>query len=220
MTPMSRSLVHKLREFTDPQAILDCALAHCLDLCGTELGNIQLIDWKRGYLEIKSQQGFREEFLMFFERVTAKEGSACARALRTLHPVLIEDVMMDDDFAPYRSIAYRSGFRAVLSTPVVSSSGATLGILSMHFATPRRPNQKTMDALKGVARLIADSIIFLRAREYSTSNGKDDVRAILVRTRQMIDESHRAMQKADQVMMRPWVVGEISGSKIGLTTDP
>jgi GAF domain-containing protein len=197
---MSRSLAHKLHEFTNLQALLDCALVHCLDLCGTELGNIQLIDWNRGYLEIKSQHGFCDEFLTFFERVTAREGSACARALRTLDSVVIEDVMVDNDFAPYRSIAYRSGFRAVQSTPVVSSSGATLGILSTHFATPRRPNEKTMDALKGVARLIADSIIFHRAHEYSTHNGKE---AILFRSRQTIAESYRAMQKADQALMRP-----------------
>jgi hypothetical protein len=112
--------------------------------------------------------------------------------------------MMDDDFAPYRSIAYRSGFRAVQSTPVVSSSGATLGILSTHFATPCRPNEKTMDTLKGVARLIADSIISHRAREYSTTNGKNSVPAIRVRSHRTIEESYRAMQKADRAMMPPW----------------
>ena len=103
MIPMSRLLADKLHQFTNLQALLDCALARCLDLCGTELGNIQLIDWNRGCLEIKSQHGFRDEFLRFFERVTAKEDSACARALRTLDPVVIEDVMVDEDFAPYRS---------------------------------------------------------------------------------------------------------------------
>jgi GAF domain-containing protein len=205
MTP-SRSLVQQLREYTKLQPLLDCALAHCLGLCDTELGNIQLIDWNRGYLEIKSQHGFHDEFLKFFQRVSAKQGSACARALRTLEPVVIEDVMVDDDFAPYRHIAYRSGFRAVQSTPVVSSSGATLGILSTHFATPRRPSEKTMNDLKDVARLIADSIIFHRAREYSTSNGKDNVPATLSRCQKMIEESYRAMLRADHAMVRPHIL--------------
>jgi GAF domain-containing protein len=204
MTPISRSLAQKLRDCTGLQMLLDYSLAHCLDLCGTEFGNIQLINWKRGYLEIKSQYGFRDEFLTFFKRVTAKEGSACARALRTLEPVVIEDVMVDDDFAPYRSIAYESGFRAVQSTPVVSSRGATLGILSTHFATPHQPNEKTMDAVKDVARLIADSIIFHRARKYSMSNGGDDMPAILSRSHKLIEESYRAMQKADHAMLRPF----------------
>jgi GAF domain-containing protein len=202
MTPSSRSLAQKLREFTKLQAILDCALVHCLDLCDTRLGNIQLIHWNRGYLEIKSQHGFNDEFLTFFQRVTAEQGSACARALRTLEPVVIRDVMVDVDFAPYRDIAYRSGFQAVQSTPIVSSSGATLGILSTHFATPYRPSEKTMDALKDVAGLIADSIIFHRARENSTSNGKDDVSTVLSRSHKLIEESYRAMQMADHAMMR------------------
>jgi GAF domain-containing protein len=160
MTPISRSLAQKLREFTKLQA------------------------------------------LTVFQRVTAKQGSACARALRRLEPVVIEDVMMDDDFVAYRDIAYRSGFRAVQSTPIVSSSGATLGILSAHFATPHHPNEKMMDALKDVARLIADSIIFHRARENSMSNGKDDVPAILSRSHKLIEESYLAIQKADHAMIR------------------
>ena len=57
-----------------------------------------------------------------------------------------------------------------------------------------------MDALKGVARLIADSIIFHRAREYSTRNGNE---TILLRSRQTIEESYRAIQKANQALMRP-----------------
>jgi GAF domain-containing protein len=204
MTPISRSLAQKLREYTKPQALLDCGLAHCLDLCDARLGNIQLIDWNRGYLEIKSQHGFNDEFLTFFQRVTAKQGSACGRALRTLKPVVIEDVMVDDDFVAYRDIAYRSGFRAVQSAPIVSSSGSTLGILSTHFATPHQPNEKTMDAVKDVARLIADSIIFHRARKYSMRNGGDDMPAILSRSHKLIEESYRAMQKADHAMLRPF----------------
>jgi hypothetical protein len=73
-----------------------------------ELGNIQLMDCKTGYLEIKAQQGFLKEFLEFFARVTPREGSACAGAMRMRKSVVIDDVMSDREFATCREVAYRS----------------------------------------------------------------------------------------------------------------
>src|SRR5215510_590763 len=53
-----------------------------LELSGTALGNIQLMDWSTGCLTIAAQRGFSNEFLRFFHRVTAEDGSACGRAVR------------------------------------------------------------------------------------------------------------------------------------------
>ena len=44
------------------------------------LGNVQLIDWTVGYLEIVAYQGFSDEFLHCFWRVSQLDGSACGRA--------------------------------------------------------------------------------------------------------------------------------------------
>jgi GAF domain-containing protein len=151
------------------QSITNSALHRGLRLCNAELGNIQLMDSDKEYLLIASQYGFAEEFLAFFRRVTANEGSACARALRNGEAVIIEDVMSDGEFAPCRGVASRAGFRAVQSTPLVSSNGSVVGILSTHFPSPYRPSDQTMTALRILARSTADAVILHRARALSTA---------------------------------------------------
>ncbi|WFU34467.1 hypothetical protein QA635_08650 [Bradyrhizobium brasilense] len=75
--------------------LLQSALSEALVITGQELGNIQLIDWKTGHLEIMAQQGLSEEFLNCFRRVTIRDGCACGRALFNRQPVILDDVTMD-----------------------------------------------------------------------------------------------------------------------------
>jgi len=157
-------LTKRLEHCADLQALLDCVLSRSLELTDTGLGNIQLMDWKAGHLAIQAQRGFDAEFLRFFCRVKAQDGSACGRALRRCGSVIIADVMTDADFEPCRAIAAHAGFRAVQSTPLISSSGAFLGVLSTHFATLHSPSRSEMDAVKGVALLAANAIIAQRAQ--------------------------------------------------------
>src|SRR5262249_39174150 len=58
--------IHRCR---DAQSLADCLLHQGLELSWARFGNVQLMDWKAGYLEIKAQSGFGDEFLNFFKRV-------------------------------------------------------------------------------------------------------------------------------------------------------
>ena len=132
---MRSLLFEQLQKCPDIASVLDCVLDRSLELSGARFGNVQLMDWRLGYLEIKAQRGFQSEFLNFFDRVKVEHGSVCARALRNREATVIDDIMVDEPFSPYRDIAYRAGIRAVQSVPLVSSSGAALGVL---FARKRR----------------------------------------------------------------------------------
>jgi GAF domain-containing protein len=116
-----------MQRCSDLQSVLECVLSNGLELTSAALGNIQLMDWKTGNLTIAAQRGFKEDFLSFFRFVRADDGSACGRAMRNRNSIIIEDVMLDREFAPRQSIAVDAGFRAVQSTPLISSSGAFLG---------------------------------------------------------------------------------------------
>jgi GAF domain-containing protein len=120
--------------------------------------------WRAGYLTIDAQRGFRPEFLDFFRCVKADSGSACGRALRERRTVVIKDVMLDEDFGPYQAVAERAKFRSVQSIPLISSSGAFVGILSTHFRSPRWPTECEMNAVRSLATLAANAIIRQRAR--------------------------------------------------------
>ena len=163
-TNLDRSWAEELIESRNLQLGLDGALERALELSNSTLGNIQLIDWTRGHLTIAAQCGFREEFLKFFEYVTFFDGSACSRAIRRRTQVLVDDVTADAEYASCRDIALRSGYRAVQSTPLISRSGAFVGMLSTHFPDRHRPSGIELNALLEFGQELAGKIILYRVR--------------------------------------------------------
>ena len=143
--------------------ILDWLLHEALDRTQADLANVRLIDWHTGFLEIRAQSGFTDEFLTLFARVSMAGRSACARALRRREPVVIEDIMADSEFESCRDVVRRQGIRAVQSVPMISNSGILIGIASAHFARPHRPASAELHDLKNAARLAANAIVGLRA---------------------------------------------------------
>jgi len=133
-------------------------LAMALEIQGTDLGNIQLVDRQTGTLAIVTQRGFGLDFLDYFGSVDTQDESACARAMRDQEPVLIADVNTDPLFAVHRRVAASAGFRAVQSIPLIGRDGALLGILSTHFRHPYRPVPPGFHTLKQHARLSANTI--------------------------------------------------------------
>jgi len=162
---MGDLLAERLRLCTDVSSVLNTTLDRCLTLVGTGLGNIQLVDWSTGYLSIAAQRGFSEKFLSFFARVGAHDGSACGRALRARDVIIVDDVEKDKSFSPAsRSIVLGDGVRAVQSMPLISTSGAFVGMLSTHFGTVRSPGDNELIAMKALAQAAANAVIAHRAR--------------------------------------------------------
>jgi GAF domain-containing protein len=121
------------------------------------------MDWRSGHLTIVVKRGFDSDFLKRFRIITAEQGSACGRAVRYRRPIVIEDVRLDPEFKPYVEIAISTGFCAVQSTPMISSSGAFLGVVSTHFPARHRPADREMAAVKLAGELAANAIIRHRA---------------------------------------------------------
>jgi GAF domain-containing protein len=187
-------LFERLQKCADIQAVLNCVLARSLEIGDAHFGNVQLIDWRSGYLEIKAERSFHSEFLNFFQRVKAEDGSACARALRNRGAIVIEDIMADMQFSPYRDIACRAGVRAVRSVPLVSSSGAALGVLSIHFRTVHRPTDMQVRGMTEAAELAANAIIHLRA---INGDGKMlDSLDLLQKSLEAIDNAEKLLSRA------------------------
>ena len=60
----------------------------------------------------------------------------CAGAHRG--PIIVEEVMFDQQLAPCRVIVCRAGIRVVQSIPLVSTSAALFRVLSTHFPARHR----------------------------------------------------------------------------------
>jgi hypothetical protein len=152
----------ELLEGPDLEAGLNAALAYALDLSSSARGNIQLIDWNAGHLTIAAHHGFDSEFLGFFKHVSLFDGTACGRAALLRAQIIVEDMIDDERYIGIRPMALRSGFRGVQSTPLISRSGAFVGVLSTHFPRPHRPTKLELTALMSFGRVVADKIILHR----------------------------------------------------------
>jgi two-component sensor histidine kinase len=70
----------------------------------------------------------------------------------------VEDVRQSDIFAgkPSLDVLLNAGVRAIQVTPLISSAGKTLGMLSTHFKKPFRPGERELRFVDLLARLAAD----------------------------------------------------------------
>jgi GAF domain-containing protein len=180
----------------DAQRPLERLLSAMLEVTGASLGNVQLMDWRTGRLTIASQRRFSRSFLDHFRTVFVRDGSACGRAIRDRRPIIIEDVMLDCEFAPHRKIADEAGFRAVQSTPLISTSGAFLGVVSTHFSAAHRPTADEMLAVSCAADAEANSIIARRA------NGSSDPRGWQNANRTRIANSIASVESSYELLRR------------------
>jgi hypothetical protein len=140
------------------QEQLDFALSAALRITG-DIGNVQLFDPLRCSLRIASQCGFGDDFLSFFGETHEAE-AACGTALLRGARVIVEDVAADPIFIGTEAcqVMLAAGARAVQSTPLRSSSGAPLGIISTHYHQPTRPSDADLRIIDRLARQTASLI--------------------------------------------------------------
>jgi GAF domain-containing protein len=141
---------------------VETALDGARALHHAEFGNVQLLDPHCSSLSIVAQHGFDAKFLRTFQEVSIKDDSACGRALRNRQSVIVEDVEVDPDYAPFRRAAADAGYRGVQSTPLIAGNGAFIGVISTHFAQPHVPSQFDMLLLRVLARRVTDVVVSQR----------------------------------------------------------
>jgi PAS domain S-box-containing protein len=144
---------------------LDEMLGVVIELLGADKGNVQLLDEEHAVLKIVAQRGFAADFLDFFREVSTGDDSACGRALRSGERVVIEDIETDAGYTPMRAVARAANYRSVLSTPLISVDGASLGMLSAHFAGVHRPTEADLRRLDLFVRQASDFIQRCRMEE-------------------------------------------------------
>ena len=144
------------RDGDDRDACLEEILKVAIDISGADKGNIQLVNSTTGLLSLANQSGFDSSFIEFF--ADGEQSSACNLALETQQRVVVEDVRQSAIFVGSASLGIlnKAGVRAVQSTPLVSSAGNVLGVISTHFTTARRPTEQEMRLMDLLARQAAD----------------------------------------------------------------
>ncbi len=180
--PYHRTIDHRLPDRTpddgglsptaDRSALLLGALLDGVILAtGADMGNVQLLDATTGALYIHAHRGFMRPFLQFFERVEHASDSACGAAAATAERVVVPDVCRSPMFDNIEAldVLLAAEVRAVQSSPLMSSSGELVGVLSTHYAEPRRLSENDHRVLD---MLVANSALWTRLAQDSSRRTK------------------------------------------------
>jgi two-component sensor histidine kinase len=155
LNELSTLLVREENKFeTCFSEIVSTAIA----IVGADKGNILLFDETSHSLKIVAQQGFQERFLKFFENVDDQVAAACGTAMATNEQIIVDDVQTSKIFVdqPAQKVLLDAEVRAVISTPLRSSKGNLLGVISTHFSLPGHPSERQLRLANIVARQAAD----------------------------------------------------------------
>ena len=146
--------------------ILDAAMA----ILHSDFASIQMFYPERGTngkLWLLGHRGFNARAAKRWEWVRASTRTTCGEALRTGRRVAVADVRRCDFMAGSDDLEgyLAGGILAVQTTPLVSRSGALVGMVSTHWREPHELSASEQRALDVLARLAADLIERSRAEE-------------------------------------------------------
>lgn len=131
-------------------------VALAVRLHGAPKGTVQLFDSAGGGLHIAAQRGFDRDFLRSFWMIASDDMSACGRAAKEKRTVMIEDIYAEESYAPYRAMAAAAGYAAVQATPMISSGGRLMGVISTYFSEAHHLTRSQLRILNLYADIAAD----------------------------------------------------------------
>ena len=138
--------------------ILNNLLQQAMMMNGTKAGSLQMINTQDHSLEIVSSFGLSNEFIEHFKKVTINDGSICSRALQTGETVLIGDITQDKQFARHLFVTMQNNINSIQSTPMISSNGRLMGMISTHSSITRNPSKTSQLKFESFCREAADKI--------------------------------------------------------------
>ena len=151
------------------QAVYDQLLDTSLAILQGDFATIQMLRPERGGGELRllGHKGLSVEAASGWEWISRARRTTCAEALRTSKRVVVPDVQNSALLAgiEYLDALLKAGIRAVQSTPLISRSGAVVGMVSTHWRGPHEPSLNELRRLDILARLATDLIERSRADE-------------------------------------------------------
>jgi len=129
-------------------------------LLGADFASIQTKVAAQPALQLIAARGFVPEATAYWQWVDAGSSSSCGQALSRGQRIVIPDVERDEHLAGTEDLHHMRlcGIRAVQSTPLVSRSGAPVGMLSTHWRREFHPSPSTLRFLDAMAAHVATLI--------------------------------------------------------------
>jgi GAF domain-containing protein len=133
----------------------------------SDYASVQMLFPERGTggeLRLLAFRGFNPEAAKFWEWVRADSKSTCGIALRDARRVVAPDIAVCDFMADSedQQVYLKTGIRACQTTPLITSAGNVVGMISTHWRMPHQPSERDFDLFDILARQAADVIESLR----------------------------------------------------------
>jgi PAS domain S-box-containing protein len=90
---------------------------------------------------------------------------SCGAAAFNKQRVIVEDIEIHPNWAPYRELARRAGLRSCWSEPILSSTREVLGTFAVYHATPQGPSAREIEAVSLSTHLASIAIERAQAGE-------------------------------------------------------
>jgi two-component sensor histidine kinase len=155
-----------VREGAKVDECLNQVVEAAIAIAGADKGILQTLNPDTRALTIAARRGFREPFLKFFESLDG-DADLCTATLKCGKQLIVGDVNASELFYghPPRRMLLDAGARAMISTPLMSSKGLPLGIVSTFFSGPHEPSERESRYTELLARLAADYLERKRSDE-------------------------------------------------------
>ena len=152
-----RSLAERLMPEENFQAIYDEILSATVEIARADAVTLQIYDPATKSLELIASLNFSQRITDYFHRVDAGSRSACGIALKTGERAFVDFPDEVGDFGCQLHVA--EGIQSAVAVPLMSRTGAPLGMLNAHWRQERRRlNESEQRFLDLLARQAADLI--------------------------------------------------------------
>jgi PAS domain S-box-containing protein len=151
-------LSERLMVVADTPTAMNEVLRLAIGLHGADRGSVQFYDPVAGALRFAASSGFDPKALAKLPEIDRNYHSTCAAAIRTGKRVVVTDFRSDPAFAGHREAAEMLGYRAAISTPMMTRQGEFQGVLTVHFRDPHVPKDRELRQTDLYARLAAHLI--------------------------------------------------------------
>ncbi|USQ97674.1 HWE histidine kinase domain-containing protein [Caulobacter sp. RL271] len=140
--------------------IVDAAIS----ITGSQFGTMQLLmpagdtSGHGGELKLLCSRGLPPEAVGFWQWVGPAAHSSCTAAVKSGQRAIIPDFETWNEIAGTEDLLAfrRTGIRSAQTTPLLSRTGALLGMISTHWAYPHQPSERDLRLLDILARQAAD----------------------------------------------------------------
>lgn len=158
-----RGLAERLVTEESFETIYEEVLSATIAVAQADAATVQIYNSEAKSLQIIQSKNFSPLVTDHFAHVDASSLTACGIALKTGQRAFVDFTEVAADTGC--TLLVKSGIRSAIAVPLVSRTGAPLGMLNAHWRKPKhRPAERDLRFLDLIARQVADLIEQRRAQ--------------------------------------------------------